>query len=151
MRSYFLCIITASVISAVCSSLASGTSMEKYVKYICSLICVAAVLLPIVPAIKSIDIDEKKAEYSVHTESQTMFTIDKAENSVEEYIKNIIFQKFGITPSSVSIEIYSEGDNVIIGDITVTIEKENEEFASSISDFLLTSLGAKGKVITAGG
>ncbi|MDD4124966.1 MAG: stage III sporulation protein AF [Eubacteriales bacterium] len=146
MSSYFFCILIASVLSAICSSLASG-GLEKYVKYVCSLICAVAVIMPVV-AVFNGDIDTKLT-YSVEANEYSTgdYISAEAEKKVREYIKHIVYEKFGITVQDISIEIYSGDGEVVVGNTTVTLKESDGEHVNEVRDFLLETLGGSVEVV----
>ncbi len=149
MRDYFYCILVASVLSAVCTSLVSG-GLEKYVKYICSLICAVAVIMPITAffggeADLNLDYSIEVSEYSAGE-----YIFGESEKKACEYIKRIVYEKFGITVRDISIEIYSEDEAAVVGGITVTLEEGDGEYAGEVSDFLLETLGGPVEVVVFG-
>lgn len=146
MRDYFYCILIASVLSAICSSLATG-GLEKYVKYVCSLICVVAVVMPVVKLIG----DGAKAEFDLSAEMGEYLKQDyisaEAEKKICEHIKQTVYEKFGIYATNVSIEIYSEGNEVVVGKTTVTLDHSDEGHLEEVRDFLFETLGTTVEVV----
>ena len=147
MRDYFFCVLIASVLSAVCAALAAGGALEKHVKYVCSLICAAAVFLPLTKALKSGINIEKQNLISEKSVSLERYAFREAEEESKAYIKNIVNEKFGITLSGVSIEIYSEENAAVVGEIRVTLSPGDKMLREDVAGFLLTALGGSVKVV----
>jgi hypothetical protein len=146
LKDYFYCILIASVLSAICSSLASG-GLEKYVKYVCSLICVVAVILPVVRFFNG-GIDTKpdfSAEISEYSAQD--YISEEAKKRVAEHIKQIVYDKFGITVNDVSIEIYSKDNEVVVGKITLTLDEGDGKYQNEVKEFLLDTLGSAAEVV----
>ena len=94
MREYFLCIASAALISALCGALASGTGLEKHVKYVCSLVCAAAVALPLVSAITSHGVELPETAYAAFAEpAYGGYFEETAYENVKEYILSLTFAK----------------------------------------------------------
>ena len=97
MRDYFIGLAAAAVISAVCAAFASGTALERYVRYMCSLVCLAAVVLPLVKAIPDAvpEYDLPSAAAATAEDAGGYFE-NAARALTEEYIKRLSYEKTGI-------------------------------------------------------
>lgn len=140
MKDYFFCILASAVLSAICTALSYG-ALEKYVKYVCSLILAVAVIMPITALLGgktdiSLDISQNPKAVSCGE-----YAVGAVSKSAKEYIKGIVYDKFGITVREIRIEIYSEGGETTVGDIIVTLEKCDAARSGEVRDFLLTALG----------
>lgn len=141
--SYFLTLLTASVCGAVCTLLAWG-GFEKYVKYISSLICIVLLISPL----KSISIPDfsKEAEKAIpDTEAAlpSLYSLSStaAEKNAEEYLKSIIFEKFGINAVYADIRIDWDKQEPTIEQIVIALEKSDMHFAEATKAHLSQTLG----------
>ena len=148
MRGYLFALFVTAVISSVISVLACG-GFEKYVKYIASLVCASVIIIPI----KNIDFSScfEYTEYSASaTEAPSLLYSESArltEQSATSYITELIFNKFGINVSGVSIKIDWEKKDPIIEAITVSLNKEDIALSGEIKGYLYEILGGEVKVI----
>lgn len=147
MKDYVICLVSAALVSAVCTALASGAKLERYVKYICALVCVACVALPLLNAFPN-GIESKlsvpETEYTAV--SDTGYFQTYASGYIEEYIKDFVFSKTGITPAGVRIEINRTERETVVGDVTVTLSYADSGAAGEIRSALENGLGIKADV-----
>ena len=131
MESFFISLITASVIGALSSSLVCKT-YEKYIKYIAALICTAIVISPLSGVISKIEnLISDTESTSEHSENQTaqqanLLIANKTEETAEEYVSNLVFSDLGIRTRSMDIEIESKGTEFSIKSVTATTAGEAE-------------------------
>ncbi len=147
MKEYFIAIMTSSVVSAVCVSLASGTQFEKYMRYVCALICASVIVFPLAGVIDISDFKDVPALKAETPESENVIVSAFASESAADYIKNMVCEKFGIIPADVRIEI-DIGDDITVEDVTVVLESKDESIRGEVGDFLLSSLGYGIRVVT---
>jgi len=146
MKSYLLCVLSASVISAVFGALWANEKTEKYMKYVTCLVCAAAVIFPIAKSFDIAEANDILSEISVFESSGSEYAFEKAENSVKSYIAGIIYEKFGITPDTVIIDIYSENNETVVSGIKVILKIEDKGKAKNVESYLSDFLGAKTEV-----
>ena len=149
MKEYFLAVLASSVLSSVCVSLVSGTPFEKYIKYVCSLVCAAVLVLPFAGLVEDADLPVTEysfASVSVPDEKASGIAADFAEESVKAYVSGILEEKFGIIPYDVRIEI-DTGDGITAGGLTVTLCGSDGGLRDEAEDFLYSVLGGGVKVI----
>lgn len=131
MQSFFISLITASVIGALSSALVCKT-YEKYIKYIAALICTAIVISPLNGVISKIEnLVSRTESTSEHSEHQTaqqanLLIASKTEENAEDYVSNLVFSDLGIRTHSMNIEIESEGTEFSIKSVTATTDSEAE-------------------------
>ena len=149
MSGYFYALLVTSVCGAVCGILAWG-GFEKYIKYIASLICVLVMLSPF----REIDISgimnsasEIYPEESIGDGLLYKTASEMTEDRAEEYINQIVFNKFGINPISTHIKIDWEQEEPVIEDITVCLASGDFAVASETEEYLRSVLGGKVNVI----
>ena len=144
MKEYFICIAASALISAVCTALASGTGLARYVKYLCSLVCTAAIVIPLVSAVAAhrIELPESVPGVSYAPEYGGYFE-SAAYRSVKEYILSLSFEKTGITASDISIEINRNGGETVVGGLTVYIDPADSDRAAELKGALERELGGK--------
>ncbi len=153
MKEYFVSVAASAVISAICTALASGTELEKYVKYVCSLVCAAAVALPLVSAaFRSQPAELPQVEYRALSEPEYGGYFEAAAvNGVKEYVASLVFEKTGITVCNISIEINRNGGETVVGALTVYVTPEYSDRVPEIKDALERELGGKVGVEVSGG
>ncbi len=148
VSNYFYILLLTSVCGAVCAVLAHG-GYEKYIKYIASLICVLIMISPL----RNIDISDilNVAEENISVpqiESQLyQNTLALTENSAESYISQIVFDKFGIKPSYVNIEIVWDKEEPVIQNITLALSGDGIKHKESINEYLFHVLGGEVEII----
>lgn len=131
MESFFISLITASVIGALSSALVCKT-YEKYIKYIAALICTAIVISPLSGVISKIEnLISDTESTSEHSENQTaqqanLLIANKTEETAEEYVSNLVFSDLGIRTRSMDIEIESKGTEFSIKSVTAATASEAE-------------------------
>ena len=142
MRDYFIGLAAAAVISAVCAAFASGTALERYVRYMCSLVCLAAVVLPLVKAIPDAvpEYDLPSAAAATAEDAGGYFE-NAARALTEEYIKRLSYEKTGIIPVAASIEINRTDRETVVGGITVCVSKADSDRVSELKAALERELG----------
>lgn len=145
MKDYFYILLVTSICTSLCTMMVSS-GFEKYIKYIASLICVAVMVSPLrsIDASKIIKDAEKKLEHNQASDNLFYKTSGElAEENTKDYISQIIFNKFGIKPRRVDIEIDWGKEEPIIEGITVYLSGEDYANHSEIKDYLLTALGGE--------
>ncbi len=146
---YFYVLLVTSLCSSVCAIAVSG-GFEKYIKYIASLICVAVMVSPF----RDIDISEitekAKAEFAISQDTEDLFyktSGEITEERIETYIKDIVFNKFGIKPLSTHIEIDWGKEEPIIESITLTFSSADYPKSTEIQNYLYAVLGGEVEII----
>ncbi|MDL2287092.1 stage III sporulation protein AF [Eubacteriales bacterium OttesenSCG-928-G02] len=141
MKSYFLGLFIASIICGIVSVIASGSSSEKYVKYICSLVCVVMVISPFVDMkISEIDFDYTATEVSGQYISVQKVS-QMSENMLINYINEILLNDYGINAADVRINIDSGENFITLTSVVVYLSEENEEFLTSVQSKLSAVIG----------
>lgn len=147
MKDYIVCLVSASLVSALCAALASGTKLERYVKYICALVCVACAALPLLSAIpKGIENGVSVPKTEITPVNDAGYFQAYASGYIEEYIKDFVFSKTGITPAGVCIEINRTERETVVGNITVTLSRADSGSADDVRSALEDGLGIKADV-----
>lgn len=153
MESFFISLITASVIGALSSALVCKT-YEKYIKYIAALICTAIVISPLSGVISKIEnLISDTESTSEHSENQTaqqanLLIANKTEETAEEYVSNLVFSDLGIRTRSMDIEIESKGTEFSIKSVTATTASEAE--IESLKTYLQKLFGQGTKIEVTG-
>lgn len=148
MNGYFHTLLVASVCGAMCVSLACG-GFEKYIKYICSLICICLIILPFreidpqkIKGFGEISFSEPEPESGLYGISSQL-----AEERAEGYINEIVFSQFGIKPESSDIKIDWTQTEPVIENITVFLSHDDMKKAEETEKYLCGVLGGKVNVI----
>ena len=150
MKGYFYTLLITSVIGAVCSVF-SLSPFEKYMRYIASLVCVVLILMPF----RDIDLSELNDEIfcdvsdeiSCKTEKINLLSSDMAEKRAEEYISEIVFNRFGINTVATDIKIDWENEEPTINCIEVRLKSEDMHNADMTKNYLADVLGGEVTVI----
>lgn len=148
MKEYFLSLLLTSIFGGVFTMLAGG-KMEKYMKYIVSLVCLCLMILPL-RGIFKLDFSSAVSEidgisYPVYEYDLDSLAVAEAENRFGEYINTIVFDKFGIMPQSTNIEIDWEPNEPVIRSITVVLD--DGAYIGDVEAFLGGELGGEVYVI----
>ena len=152
MRDYFIGLSAAAVICAVCAAFASGTALERYVRYMCSLVCLAAAVLPLVKAIPgALPEYDPPSEAAAAAEDAGKYFENAARVLTEEYIKTVSFEKTGIIPVGAGIEINRTDRETVVGGITVYVSKADSGRISELKAALERELGGRIDVEVADG
>ena len=150
MKGYFYTLLITSVVGALCTVF-TLSPFEKYIRYIASLVCVALIILPF----REIDVSELKDdifdgvsdEISEKTTDINILASDMAEKRAEEYISQIVFQRFGINTVDTDIKIDWEKEEPTINSIEVILKREDMHNAHSAKEYLADVLGGEVTVI----
>lgn len=149
MRGYFYSLLVASVCTSVCSMAVSG-GFEKYIKYIASLICVAVMVSPIRQMDLSELTDRAEAELSAFDTDNELFyktAGDMTEERSEEYINQIVFDRFGIKPLCSHIEIDWGEEEPLIENIKVCLSPEDFGKSTEVESYLFNILGGEVEIV----
>ncbi len=148
MSGYFYMLILTSVCGSVCAMLASG-GFEKYIKYIVALICTILILVPF----RDFDLKEIGNTFSdISGESHTSeglypLATEITENRAEEYISQIVFSEFGITPLYTHIKIDWEQHEPIIESISIAVGSGDISRSEEIKKYLKDILGGEVEIV----
>lgn len=148
MSGYFYMLIITSVCGSVCSLLASG-GFEKYIKYIVALICTVLMLSPFrdmeLKEITNVGTDISE----LYNQSEGLYPLatEMTESRAEEYISQIVFSEFGITPLYTDIKIDWEQPEPVIQQIIIAVDSENMDVAEDIKKHLKDILGGEVEII----
>lgn len=145
MKGYFYILLVTSICASLCSAVVSS-GFEKYIKYIASLICVIVMVSPL----KNIDISQitesAEKEFEAYRGDEDLLyktSGELTEERAKDYIEEMIFNKFGIKPLSVNIEIDWGKEEPTIDNITILLSKNHYPKALEIKDYLFTILGGE--------
>ncbi len=148
LQGYFSMLLTASVLGALCAAFA-GSSFEKYLRYLASLICILLVLAPF----RSFDASDL---------FQTDFTSpdvslpdgkplaeragEQAEDEICAWISQSLSEQIGITPKEVRIDIDWTADEPVIRSVAVRLPPELADRAEEAAAWIETTYGVPGDV-----
>ncbi|HBR31324.1 MAG: stage III sporulation protein AF [Eubacteriales bacterium] len=140
MKDYFVTLLTASLLGGIIAALVSGSSFEKYIKYIAGLVCVVIIIAPLKSFITApFKLPDEYADASVPDVSVTGADEVIGELTVSEldsYIKDILFREFGIKVPLTDIKIDWADDCMIINEITVFIESKDGGHKDDVEKYL---------------
>jgi hypothetical protein len=123
-------LLVSGIAGSVAASLSDGSSLGKYVKYISALVCVVIVISPLSTVIKSITLPlSEPAETTFSEETLTETAIKMTEKQLSEKI----YEKFGIIPTGVRIEI--DRDEKV--SVFVSLKAEDEVHREEIESYIL--------------
>lgn len=141
MKSYFLCLIAASILSGAVCMAAEGSGFEKHIRYVCSLVCIIVTVAPIVKV--SFTMPELPAFFE-YTASEDDSVVTLAEENAAEYISSLLIKKFGISCTGVRIDLYSEGNSVTVTAVSVAIDGGDRD---AVRLYLEETLGGAVEVV----
>lgn len=131
MKNYFLILLTAGIVGSIASVLTDSSSLGKYVKYISALVCVIIVITPLKSVFKAFSV-------SVSPPTETVYSQDTLTNTAtditEKQISEKIKEKFGITPTEVSINIDTDGKITL----SVSLCEADEIYRKDIDEYIST-------------
>lgn len=149
MNGYFYTLLTTSVCGVLCTMLARG-GFEKYIKYISALICAVIIITPLT----SIDISSfsdviDEAADGLPSQPTDLYALSEkmTEERTEEYISEIVFNKFGIKPIYSDIKIDWEPETAVVQKITVALPPDAIGIAEEASGYLYEVLGGEVEII----
>ncbi|HBL85184.1 MAG: hypothetical protein A2Y17_01440 [Clostridiales bacterium GWF2_38_85] len=137
MKNYFMALVVTAVMGTVFTMLSGGV-FEKYVKYIVSLICIIIILLPI-QSILGVTFNVESYTYneSMPTVSNSdKWVLDVSKERIINTISNAIFQKFGIKPCSVDIEIESTEGDIVVNKVIIVLKDTDSKYKSDVKNYL---------------
>ncbi len=148
MNGYFYTLLVASVCGALCSMLTWG-GYEKYIKYICSLICICLMILPFREIDFALEDFDAEAVTTPSNPDDGLYTLstELTEVRIGEYIDEIVFSQFGIKPKGSYIKIDWTLKEPIIESITVAFSNEDMHLADKAGAYLSSALGGEVKII----
>lgn len=144
MKDYFITLLTASVLGGITAILVSGSSYEKYIKYIAGLVCVVIILAPLKSFISApFTLPD---DYTVSQESSVSATgaddviADLTVSELDAYIKDILFSEFGIKVPITDIKIDWTDDCMVINEITVYLNSADNKYISEVKEYLADTI-----------
>lgn len=148
MKSYFYVLLVASVCGTMCSMLANG-GFERYIKYICSLVCICLMIMPFreIDLSKTINAPDFPLDFEEPEKGLYSVSSQLAETRAEDYISEIVFSQIGIKPQSADIKIDWTLTEPIIESITVSLAYEDMEKAEETKSYLSNVLGGEVNVV----
>lgn len=138
VRSYIYAIFIVSIISGVVNILSSGEggskSMQKNVKFICSLAVTAALLYPLKYAFSDFDfsvlLPDVASESTLDTSLAAAAIIDRSKKQICIELENAVKEEFNEEEVTVSLELdTSDTSNIIIETIYLKIGSHRDEAA----------------------
>lgn len=140
MRDYFSALFVASLLGAVCTSLA-GSKLEKYMRYLASLICILLIISPL-RNLKLPSSSLPEGTLSV-PEGTTLSALaeEEAEKEICRAISASISQGTGITPMSLCIDIDWNSSEPVIKALTVALRTEDLPHREDVSQWAEQSYG----------
>ena len=149
MNGYFYTLLTVSVCGVLCTVLVKG-GFEKYIKYIAALICAVVIITPL-SGIDLSSLTDAANEISEFIPSQPndLYSLsgNMTEERAEEYISELVFNKFGIKPIYSDINIDWEPETAVIQKITVALSEEDIHIADEAGEYLFEALGGEVEII----
>ncbi len=140
MKDYFLTLLIASVLGGILAVLSSGTSFEKYIKYIASLVCVVIIIAPLKSFISAPftlpEPAKSYAETSLPENKADKVLISVTKTELESYIKDILFKEFGINIPLTDIKIDWTDDCFVITSVVVYLDEGDRNRQNDVQDFL---------------
>lgn len=140
MKDFFLTLLIASVLGGILAVLSSGSGFEKYIKYIASLVCVVIIISPLKSFISSpFTLPDPKNAYAetsmlVNKADEVLASVTKSE--LESYIKDILFQEFGINIPLTDIKIDWTDDCFVITSVVVYLDEGDKNRQNDVRNFL---------------
>ena len=140
MKGYFIALLAASICSAICVSLA-GEGYEKYINYVCALVCAVMLVSPLC----GLDISAvlPGAELS---DTGTPGELAVYENRASEYISETVYSEYGIKPLGVNIKIEWVGESPTVTHISLALP-EGSGKADAIREYLAAEYGGEVEII----
>lgn len=163
MQEYVRTVTVALFFSGICSFLFGdgNIGVSKYVRLVCSLCVVCAVVSPVFLTVHKISFEKPEledsfiTEYGGVTEETDAYILNMAKEKLDSEISNAVFEKFGINVSRCDIQLSvkeNEGTTrVDVKSATLAVPKEHEKDIGEISAYLETILGITPEILIAGG
>lgn len=132
------------MLGGILAVLASGSSYEKYMKYIAGLVCVVIILAPLKSFVsapfKLPDEYKSNAETTVSVTGADEVIASVTISEIDTYIKDILFRKFGINVPLTDIKIDWEEDCLVINEITVYLSSADQSYVTEVKKYLAESV-----------
>lgn len=131
MKEWVYIIFAVSLAGGIVNILASGTKSEKYIKFLCGLCCMLAVITPLRQLIKCFEPETAVTQTEVSLPDGNLYIAEKTAEQTKEYISDYLYGKTGILCSDISIEITVTDTETVIGNILVYVPEEQYERAKT--------------------
>ena len=137
MKSFFASLLYASLIGGIGAAL-SGKAYRRHLQYLTALLCTAVIAAPLLGLIPRFDLKIPQEDpVSVDSSAAESLVIQQSRQDAETALGGYIFSETGIKVLSVSIDIESGEEGLIISCIRVKTKTESERRTVSV---LLSSL-----------
>ncbi len=140
MKEWVFIIFTVSLAGGIINLLAAGGVGEKHIKLLCGIICIYVTIVPI----RQLFTDFEKGNIPEISENVSLpdgngYLKEKTEEQIREYICTYLGEE-GIICRQVSIEIAVTDTETVIGDIVVSVDKndvpKSREMLSGIAEVI---------------
>ena len=129
LSGFVLSVMTVCVIAGVATGLSPEGAMKRYIKYIVSLCVLAAIMTPVICVFSSLPsygeaIPELFGGGEAARDDAEEKLIETQKKAVEQSIKNVISERFGIDSGSITVEITIDATNksaIEIRGINITV------------------------------
>ncbi|MBP5155961.1 MAG: hypothetical protein J6252_05200 [Clostridia bacterium] len=145
MRDYFFALLIASVFGALCAAFA-GARFEKQMRFIAALCLLAAALLPlknVVPDLKELAAGEGGCSLPETPAADAFYA--GAEDAAEEHVRALLYDRFGIKPRAVSINIDWDSETPEVTRVCVELPPGAD--VSAVKNYLDEELGGETEVV----
>jgi len=144
MKEYFITLLTASVLGGIVAVLVSGSSYEKYIKYITGLVCVVIIIAPLKSFISAPfslpDEYISTAESTVSVTGADEVIASLTISELDTYIKDILFSEFGINVPLTDIKIDWVDDCLVINEIVVYLHSQDSKYLTDVKEYLTDTI-----------
>lgn len=134
MREWVYIIFIVSLAGGIINILAASTKSEKYVKFLCGLCCMLAVISPLKKLISAFEKDTLTANNEISVPDGNEYIREKTVQQTKEYVSDYLYGKTGIKCRDISIEITVTDTETVIGAVTVFVEEKDLPAAKAALD-----------------
>lgn len=133
-----ICLIAFSgmLCAGVCSAFPDKKGLEGAVKLCVSLCLMLSILAPAKRIFSEIDYKAFSAENNISIQSEQKNVIYLAKTRLEKDLTKDIFEKFGITTTSLSIDLCETENEFFINHISITLDKKDVSEIEKVKSFL---------------
>ena len=134
MKAWVFIIFSVSLAGGIINLFTIGTANEKYMKFLCGLACLFAVISPLKQIITAVfDYEPKDISQEISLPDANLYIEDAAKAELEKYIREYLLSN-GINHRDICIEITVSDTETVVHGITVFVDAQYLDQAKTALD-----------------